>query len=168
MTGERLPSPDWQVRRALETARDLGVPWGVAWTYAVQGQICDSYRSARGTASRGDVAGEARPPNLRASAGQKRCAGCRFISDAATGGRACCTLYDVEVFAGVLWPHRTEDRRQWQAAIRTAVIEWRRCYAGEPSRVGAILDAIRVRGQELALTDQAPAGGGDEQGHVAA
>lgn len=165
MTGERLPSPDWQVRRSLEVARQLGVPFGVAWTYAVQGQICDSYRSARGTATRAsDATSCATPPNLRASAGQKRCAGCRFITGAAAGGQAHCALYSVEVFAGVLWPHRTDDRRQWQAAIRTSISEWRRCYAGEPSQVAAILAAIRLRGQELAL------GGGDDEarGHVAA
>lgn len=166
MSGERLPSPDWQVRMALEQARVLGVPFGVAWTYAVQGQICDSYRSARGTPTRDVSRGQDRPPNLRGSTGQKRCAGCRFIADAASGGKARCELYDVEVFAGVLWPHRTDDRRQWQAAIRGAVHEWRRCYSGEPSPVAAILNAISLRGQELVLGEVG--GDDDSAGHVAA
>jgi hypothetical protein len=167
VSGERLPAPDWQVRMALEVAREQGIPFGVAWTYAVNGQICDAYRSARGTGQRADYAAPCNssgPPNLRGSAGQKRCAGCRFIQDAADGGQARCALFDVNVFAGVLWPHRTDDRRQWQAAIRTSIGEWRRCYADEPSRVGAILDAIRLRGQELALGG----GEGDDGRHAAA
>ena len=166
MSGQRLPSPDWQVRLALEAAREVGLPFARAWTYAVQGQICDSYRSARGTATREPRTAHRDPPNLRASTGQKRCAGCRFVEDAASGGQARCTLYDVEIFPGVLWPHRTDDRRQWQLAITTAAGEWRRCYTGEPSPVSAILDAIRLRGQEVALRGDDDQAG--EQGHAAA
>lgn len=146
MTGERLPSPEWQVREALEVLRAEGVAFDEAWQLAVHGQICDSYRSARSARGAAPATGEShdRPPNLRVSAGQKRCAGCRFVADAATGGRARCTLYGEDIFPGVLWPHRTEDRRQWQNAIRSAVNEWRRSYQGEPSRVHAVLDAIRA------------------------
>lgn len=164
MTGERLPSPDWQVRMALEVLRGEGIPFLVAWALAVRGEICDSYRSARGTAEK-DATSDAHPvpPNLRTSEGQKRCAGCRFVADAASGGRARCTLYGADVFPGVLWPHRTDDRQQWQKAIATAVREWRRSYEGEPSSVAAVLDAIKLRGAE-----SASAGARESRGHVAA
>lgn len=167
MSGERLPSPDWQVRRALEVARAMGLPFAQAWTYAVRGQICDSYQSARGTTNREPrYMADGEPPNLRASTGQKRCAGCKFVEDAASGGQALCTLYNVEIYPGVLWPHRTDDRRQWQLAITTAMDEWRRCYDGDQSIVSAILDAIRLRGQEVALRGDDDEDG--DQGHAAA
>lgn len=159
---------------ALEVARAEGIDFAEAWGLAVQGQICDSYRSARGSANRALGEPHDAPPNLRTSAGQKRCAGCRFITGLTrtepgdgddAGGRARCMLYGADVFPGVLWPHRTDDRRQWQAAISTAIDEWERSYNGEPSRVGAILDAIRLRGAELALARAAEP---PRTGHIAA
>jgi hypothetical protein len=147
VTGERRPSPDWQVRKMLEVLRDEGVPFEAAWYLAVRGQVCDSYRSARGSVPQMTEVG-ASPPHLHPSTGPKRCAGCRFAEKVATSGPATCTLYGVDVFAGVAWPHRTLDREQWRAAIGTALGEWRRAYDGQPSPVSAVLDAIRLRAQE--------------------
>jgi hypothetical protein len=154
--GERLPSPEWQVRKALEVLRDEAVQFDIAWLLATRGELCDSYRSARGTAPKGATGSHAGPPSLRPSTGQKRCAGCRFVTDAATGGRARCTLYGVDVFPGVLWPHRTEDRKEWQSALGIAehteddspetlqatVDEWRRGYEREASPVALVLKSL--------------------------
>lgn len=159
MPGDRLPLPDWQVRKALEVLRAEAVPFEVAWPLATRGQLCDSYRSARGTAPKGATGSHTSPPNLRTSTVQKRCAGCRFVatSDAMKdGGRARCTLYGADVFAGVLWPHRTEDRKEWQSALGIAehteddspatleatVAEWRRGYERRASPVAKLLDVL--------------------------
>lgn len=158
MTGERRPSPDWQVRKTLEVLRGEGVPFEAAWYLAVRGQVCDSYRSARGTPPRALERAWPSPPNLHPSTGAKRCAGCRFAEEVATGGPARCALYEVEVFAGVAWPHRTLDREQWRAAIATALGEWRRAYDGQPSPVSAVLDAIRLHAREPAADERRRAG----------
>jgi hypothetical protein len=33
----------------------------------------------------------------------------------------------------VVWPHDTDHRRQWKAALRDTRPEWYSCYLGEPS-----------------------------------
>lgn len=168
MSGERLPSPDSQVRRALEVARAAGMPFDLAWPLAVHGHVCDDYRSARGRATREPATPG---PDLRASDGQKRCAGCKFVvlardgTGALAGGLSRCGLHDRSVFAGVLWPHRTDDRGQWRAAIETSVAEWGRSYRREPSPVARVLSAIRAHGQVMVMGEpEAPA----NRGHVAA
>lgn len=185
MSGERLPSPDWQVRRALEVARAAGEPFAFAWMLAVHGHVCDDYRSARSaTVKPHPQAPTAGPPGLRPSeppastkAGRKRCAGCRYVEVDPAGGPATCARHDHPVFAGVLWPHRTEDRNEWQASLgvkphteddspmtlAATVSEWARCYRGDPSPVALVLSAIRYQGQQAAL-ERAD----DERGHVAA
>lgn len=172
MIGDRRPSPDLQVREALEAARADGLPFADAWGFAVHGQVCDDYRSARGQGDPPAVQESISPgpPNLRGSDGEKRCAGCRYLAPPApegphTGpGRSHCGLHDARVFAGVLWPHRTEDRRQWQEAIITAIEEWGRSYRGEPSIVASVLDAIKRRVVEDAQQSDPRV----ERGHVAA
>lgn len=151
MSGERLPSPDLQVREALEAARSAGMTFVEAWELAVSGHLCDDYRSARGETPDPAVAAGG-PPNLRASTAEQRCAGCRY-GERPQAGLGHCGLYDVPVYAGVLWPHRTDDRREWKNAIRSARDEWQRAYEGRPSRVAAILTAIRARIVEAETRD---------------
>lgn len=158
MTSPRRPSPSWQVRTTLEVLRGEGVAFDEAWPLAVHGEVCDSYRSARGKPpTKTTTTTHVAPPNLRPSAGQKRCAGCRFAADTASAGRARCTLYGADVFPGVLWPHRTDDRQQWQSALGVAahseddseqtlsatVRAWRSGYDGLPSRTQAVLAVLR-------------------------
>lgn len=161
MTGERLPSPDLQVREALQAARAAGLTFAEAWELAVRGQLCDDYRSARGATPGPDVA-DCAPPNLRPSVAEQRCAGCRFVV-APIAGRGGCQLHQVPIYAGVLWPHRTEDRNEWKAAILSARDEWERAYDGRPSKVAEILQAIRHRMVEAETRDPRI-----QHGHVAA
>lgn len=183
--GDRRPSPDAQVLDALTDAKQLGLTFDEAWPLATAGNVCDSYTSARGN---GETAYQQEaldgPPNLRASTGQRRCAGCRFVHDAGHG-LARCTLYSRDVFPGVLWPHRTGDRHEWQNALfgdrlddgdeagNAAWVagaagpgsepEWRAAYEGEPTRYSTLHEMLRARAaqeQDLAgVYEQALQGG---------
>lgn len=151
MSGERRPRPDTQVRASLEAAAADRLDWLTAWHNAIEGQVCDSYRSARGSdvllSAQPDLSSQ--PPNLRQSAGSKRCAGCRFVTGAGRG-RAQCSLYGVSVYPGVLWPHRTEDRHEWRFALlgddepgnEGSMPEWRASYLGQDTSVSDSLDVL--------------------------
>lgn len=152
MSGERRPRPDTQVRASLTAAMAEGLEFDDAWPLAIVGNVCDSYRSARGGAAKPlHVQPEltSQPPNLRASASSKRCAGCRFVAGAGRG-LAHCGLYGVEVFPGVLWPHRTEDRHEWQGALLGddepgnlgSMPEWRAAYEGRDTTISDSLDVL--------------------------
>lgn len=156
MSGERRPRPDDQVREALTAAKAVGLPFDEAWPLATDGHVCDSYTSARGSQAppaQGSLDG---PPNLRASAGQKRCAGCRFVHGAGSG-LARCTLYSEDVFAGVLWPHRTHERHEWRNALlgdpdeaddQGTRHEWQASYEGTPSRYSILHEMLRARAEQ--------------------
>lgn len=159
----------------MSAAKRAGLPVEEAYTYATRGQVCDSYTSARGATSKRlvevQLGLEDTPPNLRASTGHKRCAGCVHVQGAGHG-LAHCQLYGSTVYPGVLWPHRTHDRHEWQHALLgdpddpDAPIpppEWRNAYLDEPSRVADVLGALLA-----ALVDASEDPAGGERGQIAA
>lgn len=148
----RRPSPDTQMLAAMRSAKASGLDADEALRLAVGGQVCDSYAGRRGTVRPQQQALDG-PPNLRPAEAptdtptilptdaQKRCAGCRHVLGAGTGV-ARCGLYEVPVFAGVLWPHLTDERREWKAVIHDTAHEWRAAYLDEPTPVAEHLDVI--------------------------
>jgi hypothetical protein len=153
MSGERRPRPDDQVRKALALAHAEGQPFEEAWVLATHGQVCDSYTSARGRRTVGAQTTFEQAPGLRPSTGKPRCAGCRFVSGAGDG-MARCTLYSIEIYPGVLWPHRTHDRHEWQHGLfgdptwedddRALAIGWIRAPYGtaRADRLAAALEEV--------------------------
>lgn len=117
--------------------------FATAWQRAVEGEVCDSYQSLRTadkSASWPEPQGDD-PPGLTLSDGQTRCAGCLYVDDGA------CALYGAAIFAGVLWPHRTEERQEWKAVIEDTRPEWRASYEGEAtaySRIHEMLTAAET------------------------
>jgi hypothetical protein len=149
---ERRPSPETQVGASLARAKRAALPFAAAWERATKGEVCDTYRSAR-TDKNGQPWPDVEPgppPNLRVSSnGQTRCAGCRFR----TGST--CALYGAPIYPGVLWPHRTDDRREWQAAIAETVDGWRDAYEHRASAAGGALDML-ARREETEEDESAP------------
>lgn len=144
MLPNRRASPEVQIGEALAIAKLSRVPFEDAWPRAVKGEVCDTYRSAR-TERGGEAWPDVEPgppPNLRVSKdGQTRCAGCRFRNGST------CALYGATVYPGVLWPHRTDDRREWQAVIEETIAGWQAAYDHHADPVGGALDMLRRRGE---------------------
>jgi hypothetical protein len=138
----------------MVTAKLEGRDFTEAWQLAIVGNVCDSYSSARGASARQlvdvQLGIQAGPPDLRPSTGQKRCAGCVHVRGAGQG-LAHCALFGVAVYPGVLWPHRTHDRHEWQAAIvgdpedpdsPGSRAEWRAAYEDKPTAVGCLVEIL--------------------------
>lgn len=139
MNAGHRPIPPRQILASLRRAKAEGLTFAAAWVRAVEGEVCDDYQSVR-VASNRDLPwpeGDGDPPNLRATAGPSRCAGCRFIGDSSI-----CAAFGVRVFTGVVWPPATKERQDWKAATRATRAEWEAAYDGRETPASVRIAAL--------------------------